>query len=64
MEEAPENGKELSYSAHANGTNERTNELVVYRLWKRFYSKQRNVLFDIYNSDTLLMARVDRKVKR
>ena len=24
MEEAPENGKESSHSAHANGTNERT----------------------------------------
>jgi hypothetical protein len=24
MEEAPENGKELSYSAHANGMNEWT----------------------------------------
>jgi hypothetical protein len=26
MEEAPENSKESSYSAHGNGMNERTNE--------------------------------------
>jgi hypothetical protein len=32
MEEAPENGKELSHSAHANGTNEWTNE------WKALYT--------------------------
>jgi hypothetical protein len=42
MEEAPENGKESSLSAHANGMNEYTpktellNQIIKFK-WKKFY---------------------------
>ena len=32
MEEAPENGKETSHSAHANGVNESMNELSISKV--------------------------------
>jgi hypothetical protein len=39
MEEAPENGKESSNSAHANGMNERMNECNISGLSRRAFLK-------------------------
>jgi hypothetical protein len=36
MEEAPENGKELSHSAHGNGMNERVNILVQFNKYHNY----------------------------
>jgi len=38
MEEAPENGKELSHSAHANGMNEL--KKILRTLWNHFFERQ------------------------